>query len=333
MNKPDFATKLILALLLLPLSAFAQSDNEERLTIGGLLEVEAFDSSLDVSGDSTDIVQATVEIYLDARLSEQASASIALAWDEEAAAVDVDEAALSLSLSPNLVLNAGKIYVPFGVYATAVLSDPLTLELGETSESVVQLVMGDENLNGSVFLYNGDIEESSATDDTELRFGASLDYAGGPFSAGIHYLSSLDSGLLGDLTAAELSDTVAGMAVYLGWQSGAWILGLEHVMAMDDYQPGDFGGDVGTESQPSATSLDVSFALDDDSHIGISLQTTAEAAFAGLPENIARIAYITELVDGVEFGVEFSSISDYSIADGGAEDDGSQVLLRLASEF
>jgi len=36
-------------------------------------------------------------------------------------------------------LTAGQLYVPFGAFETGLISDPLTLEIGETRESTVLL--------------------------------------------------------------------------------------------------------------------------------------------------------------------------------------------------
>ncbi len=54
-----------------------------------------------------------------------------------------------------LFLTAGQIYVPFGAYETNLVSDPLTLEIGETRETALQGGFVRGGFNGSVYVFNG----------------------------------------------------------------------------------------------------------------------------------------------------------------------------------
>ena len=62
-------------------------------------------------------------------------------------------------------LNAGKIYVPFGNFESHFISDPLTLELGETRESAVKVGFANDMFDLCMAVFNGDINETDEDDD------------------------------------------------------------------------------------------------------------------------------------------------------------------------
>ena len=69
----------------------------------------------------------------------------------------------------------GQIYVPFGVYDTNLVSDPLTLEIGETRETAALLGFEYAGVGGSVYGFNGDHKLNG--DNRIGSWGANLSYA------------------------------------------------------------------------------------------------------------------------------------------------------------
>ena len=66
----------------------------------------------------------------------------ALFWEEgDADSLDVDAAYIELGgvEACPLTVSAGRMYLPFGAFNSLLVSDPLTLELGETRETAVAL--------------------------------------------------------------------------------------------------------------------------------------------------------------------------------------------------
>jgi len=71
-----------------------------------------------------------------------------------------------------LYITAGQIYVPFGAYETNMVSEPLTLELGETRETSLQVGFVKGDFAGSVYAFNGDNEKNG---DSKIKsWGANL---------------------------------------------------------------------------------------------------------------------------------------------------------------
>ena len=79
---------------------------------------------------------------------------------------------------------AGRQYAPFGVFATHLISDPLTLELGEANDLVLQFGLSSGGLHGSIFGFYGDNAQNGgygavtgySLERREIEFGLHLSY-------------------------------------------------------------------------------------------------------------------------------------------------------------
>ena len=234
----------------------------DKITLSGVIEIEAFYESIDYDDpaeddeDNSDITLATVELGVDVDLVKHISGHVLLLWEEDdTEPMDVDEAYITLDgedVLP-LYLMAGKMYVPFGDYTSNMISDPLTLEVGETRESAVLVGFDINGLYGSVYAFNGDIEEADDDDNHVDNFGASLGYAVEndtmTLDAGVSYINNLvDSDGLGDgfdeavAEADELGevldlvDYVGGFGAHLVAEFGNLNLIAEYVGAIDDIE-------------------------------------------------------------------------------------------------
>lgn len=109
-----------------------------KVEISGLVEVEAGHNNPDEGDDSSDVVLATAEIGIAAEINDWVSSEIVLLYEEDETDLEVDVATVTIA-NPDgpWYITGGQTYVPFGVFETNLISDPLTLEIGETRESVV----------------------------------------------------------------------------------------------------------------------------------------------------------------------------------------------------
>jgi hypothetical protein len=148
----------------------------DRLSISGVIEAEAGYEDIDYDDpgkkdeDSSDITLATVEMGVDADISKYVSGHVLLLWEEDdTEPVDLDQGYITLDGADKLPLyaNIGKLYVPFGNFGTHFISDPLTLELGETRESAVQAGWGNDFFDISAAVFNGDVDESGEDNHVE----------------------------------------------------------------------------------------------------------------------------------------------------------------------
>jgi hypothetical protein len=155
----------------------------KRINLSGLIEVEASYDKTDSaeSGvgdeDTSDLVPATIELGIDVDVVENVSGHILLLY-EDGEDFSVDEGFIRLDGGDGLPIyfQAGEMYIPFGNFQTYMVSDPLTLELGETQEAAAQIGFDVNGFYGSVYAFNGDVDE----DDSESHmdnYGANLGYA------------------------------------------------------------------------------------------------------------------------------------------------------------
>jgi hypothetical protein len=263
-------------------------------SFSGLLEVEAGyekynpDASGEPTEESSDIVLATMEFGVDAKLNEYVSGRVLFLWEEDdTEPVDLDEGFISISNADEapFYLTAGRYYVPFGKFETYFISDPFTQELSETNESAVMCGRHGEWIDINAGVFNGDINKTGKDDHVENIF-ASATYTlpeGSieklSLTSGVSYLSSIaDSKELskqfsdfdGDGKTDGLKDYVAGVSGYvtIGFEDRFFFV-AEYVSALDDFKPGELAFSDG-KLLPSAWNLELAYVS--ELHIGAGIK-------------------------------------------------------------
>jgi len=220
------------------------TDGMHGVRFSGLVEVEAAAGEDHEGSDSSDVVVATVELAAEARINEWTGAEVVYLFEEDDTEPgEIDQAILTLGnpeASP-LLFAAGRMYVPFGGFESGMLSDPMTLELGETRESALRLGLASNGLYGSAFLFNGDSQEAGDDDKVE-HCGASLGFAGEGFDVGVGYISSLadsdgDWSAVPDLEAMQ--EKVAGITAHAVVNAGAFTVIGEYLGATGRFDQAD----------------------------------------------------------------------------------------------
>ncbi|MCW8917865.1 MAG: LbtU family siderophore porin [Gammaproteobacteria bacterium] len=335
-NKNGFTVAALAALLSAPVYA-------TDVAFSGQVEVEA-GMAEDYDGTTTtDLVLAKAVLLADVAISEPLSAHLALLYEEDGEAFDgttfgLEEGYVTLQLSDAMALVAGRMFVPFGRFESNMVSDPLTKELGESSETAVVLEMTGGNLGASLYTFNGDADETtSSADNDTLSFGARLGFANDNFSLGASYISNLaDSDFLQATTPGTLKSAVAGYGVNFGWRVNNVSLIAEYLAAAEGFSNGDVltAGDVpvASQEQPSASNLELAFESG-NATFAVAYQMTTEAAFLGLPETVASAAVSFAVMEGASIGAEYATMADYAVVDGGGGESASALTLKLVVEF
>jgi len=310
----------------------------ERIELSGLVEVEAgYTDGPD--GSESDLVVSTVELGLDAQVTPWVNGHVLILFEEdETDPPEFDEAILTIAnpdVSP-FSLAAGRMYVPFGNFDSALVSDPLTLEIGETRETAVQAGWQVNDLTFLAYGFKGDARENGRRHIDD--FGLSLDYSTEIFDAGISWISNLaDSDTLQDAVADPngLRKTVAGWSAHatFHWQDFTFV--GEYLSATDDFDAADLAFN-GTGAQPSAWNLELDYAFalaGREAGVAVAWQGTAEALALELPETRWLAALSVGIYDQTTLALEYAHDQDYSVGDGGSGEDTDTVTLQLAVEF
>lgn len=275
--------------------------------ISGAVEAEVSSVNSDSNGDSSDIAVPTVEFGIEAAINEQVDVVVVLKASDvgtvDQTDVEIDEAVLNFAVA-NGIVTIGQTTVPFGSYETSALSDPLTLVLGETGETVLSFTMENESgITFSGYLFNGDVDDG---DDAINDIVLSASLVRDNWSFGADYLSNLgDSDSLQEVPAA--GNNVAGLALHGLFTSGNMTFIFEHVTAMDKFNAGAVNG-----LEPSATHVEVDFDLGNDQLVAVSFSSSDDADGLIDYETQTAVAYSSTLLEDVGLTIEVANAKEYN---------------------
>jgi len=309
----------------------------DHVSFSGLIEVEA-SAGEDFEGASiSNFELATVELGFDARANDWTSGHVLVLYEEGGDdKVLIDEAFITLGNTEQfpLYLTAGRMYVPFGKFETNMISDPLTLEIGETQETALQLGFAVQGAHGSFFAFNGDTNEGGGDSQIE-QYGANLGYLyeqeGFSMDVGISYVNSMgDSDGLSEFLAEENlleADYVGGLGVYAIASVGPISLIGEYITALDDFD--------GDNSQPMAFNFETGYTFvlaGRESTFAVAYQGTDDLA-GMLPESRILTTLSVEIFPATTFAIEYAHDEDYDENEGGTGASADTVTGQLAYEF
>ena len=230
------------------------NSDRPQVNISGLLETEVGFSNTKSSGDtnrSSDTVLATIELHFDAHLSDMVRGHIMLLHEEDDTPMEFDEGTIEIGKDEGFSLTTGQMYLPFGVFDTNMVSDPMTLEMGETRESAILLSYKLNGASGSVYLFNGNIHKSDATKLEHKGFRVA--YEKRQLSVGLDYISSiaesevLQAALLDSnpaltvTTYLPIDKFIAATAVHAIYHGDTFSIIVERVAAVKKFAATDGG--------------------------------------------------------------------------------------------
>lgn len=310
-----------------------------RLEISGLIEVEVGAIQPETGNSESDVSLATVELGVKSKINAWVEAGASLLYEQDQTDLELDTGYLTIANAEAtpLFLTAGQIYVPFGVFETNMVSDPLTLDIGETRETVLQLGVAQGDVSGSLYLFNGDtaIDGKNQMDN----WGATLSYAHTApthaWAASVGYLNDLgETDTLQDV-AGDRAERTGGWTASASATVGRLNLIGEYVTASDDFAAEHLSfQDQG--ARPSAWNLEAGFhfaVMGKKSIAAIGYQGTREALALELPEQRWLLSWSIEVFDQTALKFEWARSTDYAVADGGTGDTDDSVVAQIAVEF
>jgi len=263
----------------------------DKITLSGLIEAEAcyedydYDDPTTDDEDSSDITLATVELGVDVDIIKHVKGHVLFLWEEDdTEPVDVDEGFITLDgedVVP-LYLNVGKLYVPFGNFESHFISDPLTLELGETRESALTVGYVNEWMDFSVSAFNGDIDETGEDNHIEsyvanASFSVPQELISNfGIAGGVSYISNIgDSDNLQDeiVPPDGIKDYVGGFNAFLSISfMDKFFLECEYLGALDEFEAAELSFDGGKEFQPKTWNMELAYAATDRLEVAVKYE-------------------------------------------------------------
>lgn len=322
------------------------ADEENQLfkgvTLSGALEVEANHTTDYNDVKTSDIRVATAQLAIDAQIHEWAKAHLLFLFEEDDTdPPEFDEAYITLGntdISP-FYLSLGRMYV-FGGYDTMMVSDPLTLELGETRATVAQLGFSSNGFYGSISAFNGDTKKNQ--DDTIENFAATLGFSHEDdnmnYDIGLDYINNLaESGVVMDTVTDpdNLVDYVSAMTIRGSLTYGPFSVAGQYLTALDKFDVADLTFN-GKEAEPKAWGIEGGYTFDmmgKESTFALGYQATEDALALELPEQRYLATFSVEVVKNTSISLEWAHDNDYDTQDGGTGNNADTVTLQVATEF
>jgi hypothetical protein len=306
-----------------------------RLSIGALLEVEAR-AGRESGENASDLALATFELGLEAQIHTWVAGRALLLWEEDSGEkVELDEGVITLGGTDDIrwSLDIGKMYLPFGVFNSHFVSDPLVLELAETRQSALMLGYAADNVTLQAAAFNGSVHDDTDDNFNEIVLAIGLTPVE-RISAGAYWISNIaeSDGLSETISAAIAgSDEVSGLPYkrvggiggYLHVALGKILFDAEYVSAAEDFDAGFLGEST---LQPQAWNLELAYSVSDAVTVAAKYEGTKD--WPDAPETQFGVAAAYSLAENIGLGIEYlRGTFD------GPTGDRDMLTLQLAVEF
>jgi uncharacterized coiled-coil protein SlyX len=334
----------------------------ENIEIAGLIEVEATYVEPFEGSSESDIVLATFELGIASQVTRWVEVAASLLYEEDDTDLEVDLAFITIAnqdVTP-VFFTAGQFYVPFGAYETNLVSDPLTLEIGESRETAAQLGFVYQGFSGSVYGFNGDnkVKGNSRIDSWGVNLAYAYESDTLTFAAGAGYINDLgDSDTLQDSVSdnrnARFEELVEGedpaadtFSTDPRDRTGGWTVNAavvygnfnfigEYLSATDNFDVDSLSfRDKG--AKPSAWNIELGYAFQvfgKENVVAAAYQGTDEALALELPKERWLLGWSVGIFDNTALSFEYSYNTDYSKSDGGTGESANAFVAQLAVEF
>lgn len=316
----------------------------QGLEIRGLIEVEAGYLDPDSGDSESDVVLATAEIGISAQINSWVTAEVVFLYEEDDTDPEVDVATVSIANpEASWFVVVGQQYLPFGSYETHLVSDPLTLEIGEFRETSVLGGIEHGAFSGGIYVFNGDLAEGSdeRIETCGAFAGYNAEYSDGNFTVNLGYIGDTD-GLQEtiqdniDAAAVDYSDEVAAAVMDATFQTELWTVIAEYVQAIDSFNSNELAFKSGG-AKPAALNLEAGFNFmlsGTKATVAMAYQQTEEAVALELPEQRLAAAISIGLLENTALSLEWAHDDDYSVSAGGSGEKGDNTLTaQIAVEF
>ncbi len=301
------------------------------LEIGGVVELEGAYASPYEGDSTTEVAVATVELAVAAEIDDWVGAEIVLSEDE---GINVDTATLTIGPPDGpWSFTGGQQTLPFGTFETTLISDPLTLELGETSDAALLFGVSSDQFYGSFFALNDEDNPGGARiGNFGAGIGFAMEHEESEWGADLAYVNDLGNS---DSLQGTSAERIPGWAIGARARYGNVSLIGEYLAALEAFQADELAiADRGAE--PSAWMVEAAYDFSlagKDATAALGYQGTDEALGLELPERRLLAGLSVGVAEQVGLGVELSHDNDYGTADGGTGKSARTVTVQLGAEF
>ena len=284
------------------------------ISIGGVIELELV-SEGPAGEDST--VSAGVgkaELGIAAAINDEWGGEIVVENDD--GTIALADAFVTYEPGGGLSAAMGAQTLPFGVYDTNLITDPLTKDLGETAHTSLVLSGEAAQFGWSLLTY---YDGGDTIDGFGIGLGTAMEGDDSSFGVDLAWISDI-----GDSDGLDgfIEEDVLGMSAGARGSVGSVSAIVEFVTALDS---------GGGGAEPSAWHAEAAYSFDlmgREAVLAIGAGGTSDAAAAELAETLMLLGISLDIAEGVGLGIEWSQSEGYDAA--GADD---AITVLLAAEF
>lgn len=270
---------------------------------GASMDIEAS------NGGNIDIAEAEVGVMFP--IGNALSAEIVILY-ESGIGAGIDSASVTYGREDSAIsYTVGQIFVPFGNFATAMVSDPLALDLAETTENALQINYSRGAMETSFYLFSG----SNSAGGSNLGYGISVGRQADDTQMGFGYISDIgESNNLEVPIGGTLAAHIAGMNLYYVKETETTSFVFEYVMSLGTFQAGEVGA---AAVSPNAMNIEYGRKLPlmgKDGIVAIGYQTTTDASDLGLPKSRIATTAAMAMSEHATLSFEYLMDTDYASA-------------------
>ena len=287
-----------------------------NVEIGGAIQLELIGERLAEGDSGTRVNLRKIEFGIAAAINDEWGGEIVVENDDGTIAL----ADAFLTYEPRgggLSAAMGQQTLPFGVYDTNLITDPLTKDLGETAYP--SLVLGGEAAQFGWTLFTYYVDEEARIDGFGAGLGMAMEGDDSAFGVDVVWISDIgDSGGL----SGQFDDDVPGLSASARGSFGPVSATVELVTALDA---------EGSSAEPSAWSAEAAYGFDligREATLAIAAGGTEDAEAVELAETLMLLGISVGISVGIGLGVEWKQEEGY-----GASDADNMITMQVAAEF
>lgn len=280
------------------------------VSVGGAIELELVSESPAGEDSTTSAGVGKAELGIGAAINDEWSGEIVIENDD--GTIALADAFLTYEPGGGLAASGGQQGVPFGVYDTNLITDPLTKDLGDTSG--VSLVLGGEagqlNLNWSLFALQPE-EDGQFAENYGVAVGVAMEGDGGEFGLDVGWINGLANAM-----------DIQGAAVSARGSLGPASALVEYVTTLEAPEG---------EATPTAWHAEAAYGFDlmgREATLAVGAGGTDDGEAAELAESLMLLGVSIGVWENVGIGVEWKQTEGY-----GADGSDDAVTVLLAAEF
>jgi len=333
----------------------------DHIKVSGVLEGDMVIGQGFDGNTATDFKLATAELLLEGRATDWARGAFGVEWLNDENKISVKETYIILGDSEEIPVGvqAGRYYLPFGVWGGHTISDPLTKQAFRTRGNAVTFLARQDGFYAEVYGYNGNTNDGgdSVLEHYGMTAGYDMERDDFSFHTRAGYISSVfDSENLSDSLAAKevealqapnfsfnpergylQADYAGGVALTADANIAGFGLYAEYVMATDAYRMDfvDNGVPGSYDLKPSAWHVELSYGFEVNKYpTTIALSGSGTHDLGGfLPQTYMALFGSVELVKGFFLKAEYLHAIDYDLKDGGTGEESDNLTFRLTYEY